>query len=90
MADVISTFIIRLWTVQEPGANQSPRGRGRIDHVQSGEHVYFDQLAEGLDFLRRRFGAYDSLQTPAGFAPRHASTARDRDIEQQAEEKDGW
>ena len=89
MADVISTFIIRLWTVQEPGASGSPRGRGRIDHVQSGEHVYFDQLVEGLDFLRRRFGAYDSLQPPPGFAFAPRSEAPDLDIEPKAEEKDG-
>jgi hypothetical protein len=62
MAEVVSTFIVRLWTVQEPGLTDAPRGRGRIDHVQSGEHAYFEQLSEGLEFLRQRFGAFDSLQ----------------------------
>jgi hypothetical protein len=66
MAEVVSTFIVRLWTVQEPGVADAPRGRGRIDHVQSGEHAYFEQLSDGLEFLRQRFGAFDSLQTADG------------------------
>ena len=74
MAEISSTFIIRLWTVDEPLAGESPRGRGRIDHVQSGEHIYFDQLAEALSFLRQHFGAYANLE---GIAPPEPAVAPD-------------
>ena len=72
MAEISSTFIIRLWTVDEPLAGESPRGRGRIDHVQSGEHIYFDQLAEALSFLRQHFGACANLE---GMAPDSQASA---------------
>jgi hypothetical protein len=73
MAEVVSTFIVRLWTVQEPGVAESPRGRGRIDHVQSGEHAYFEHLSDGLEFLRQRFGAFDSLQAANGIGSMSSS-----------------
>ena len=66
MSTVSSTFIIRLWTSADPLAIESRHGHGRIDHVQSGEHLYFDQLQDALDFLSRHFGAYDSLDRTAG------------------------
>ena len=55
-----STFIIRVWTSEGPAW----RGQGRIDHVQSGEYRYFDELSDALAFLRRHFGAFDSIPAP--------------------------
>jgi hypothetical protein len=89
MADVVSTFIIRLWTVQEPGVVESPRGRGRIDHVQSGEHAYFEHLSDGLDFLKQRFGAFDSLQTAGGVESAGTPAAPTRDPKTINEEDHG-
>jgi hypothetical protein len=60
MSTVSSTFIIRLWTAADPLSAQPPRGHGRIDHVQSGDHAYFDHLEDAMAFLRRHFGAFDS------------------------------
>jgi hypothetical protein len=62
MAEVSSTFILRLWTTDEPLTDRPPHGRGRIDHLQSGERLYFDQLEPALTFIRQHFGAYASLQ----------------------------
>jgi hypothetical protein len=75
MAEVTSTFILRLWSVNEPLAEELPQGRGRIDHVQSGEYIYFDHVVEAMDFLRRHFGAYASLELPP---PEPAPTAGDQ------------
>jgi hypothetical protein len=65
MSTVSSTFIIRLWAAANPLAGEPPRGHGRIDHVQSGQSVYFDQLDDALAFVRRHFGAYESLESSA-------------------------
>jgi hypothetical protein len=62
MAEVSSTFILRLWTNDESLVGQHPHGRGRIDHLQSGERLYFDHLESALIFIRHHFGAYDTLQ----------------------------
>jgi hypothetical protein len=59
MSTVSSTFIIRLWTAADPLSAERPRGHGRIDHVQSGDHAYFDDLEDAVEFLRRHFGAFD-------------------------------
>ena len=68
MSTVSSTFIIRLWTATDPLSGEPQRGHGRIDHLQSGESAYFDQMQDALAFLRRHFGAYESLE--------HVSAAR--------------
>jgi hypothetical protein len=65
MSTVSSTFIIRLWAAADPLAGAPPHGQGRIDHVQSGESVYFDQMDDALAFVRRHFGAYESLESAA-------------------------
>ncbi len=89
MAEVTSTFIIRLWTVREPGVAESPRGRGRIDHVQSGEHAYFEQLSDGLAFLRERFGAFDTLQPGNGAEAINPSRTMLGDLKPRMEEEEG-
>jgi hypothetical protein len=65
MAEVSSTFMLRLWTNDAPQVGQPPHGRGRIDHLQSGERLYFDHLESALSFIRHHFGAYDTLQPAA-------------------------
>ena len=46
----INTFIIRFW--REVGTTRA-RWRGRVQHVQSGEHVAFVDEDSLLAFLRR-------------------------------------
>jgi hypothetical protein len=65
MAEVRSTFILRLWTTDDPLLGRPAQGRGRIDHLQSGERLYFDHLDQMLTFIRYHFGAYDTLQPVA-------------------------
>jgi hypothetical protein len=45
----VSTFVIRFW--REWSASQG-RWRGRIEHVQSGQHADFLDLGGVLDFVR--------------------------------------
>jgi hypothetical protein len=66
MSTVSSTFIIRLWTAADPLSTEPPRGHGRIDHVQSGDHAYFDDLEDAVEFLRQHFGALDGQDTAVG------------------------
>jgi hypothetical protein len=65
MAEVSSTFMLRLWTNDEPRVGHPTHGRGRIDHLQSGERLYFDHLEDALSFIRYHFGAYDTIQPAA-------------------------
>lgn len=49
---IAATFIVRLWT--EHGKDQAPQWRGQVEHVQSGEQVYFRHLDKMLDFILKR------------------------------------
>jgi hypothetical protein len=64
MAEANSTFILRLWMVDTSLATPAPRGRGRIDHLQSGEYCYFECLAEAMHFIGAHFGAFSAMQPP--------------------------
>jgi len=58
----ISTFVVRFW---REWSAASPRWRGRIEHVQSGQSVAFLGLDGMLDFVRS-FGAMpDDESQPA-------------------------
>ena len=46
----VSTFVIRFWREWSAAAS---RWRGRIEHVQSGQHADFVELAGVLEFLQR-------------------------------------
>jgi hypothetical protein len=61
MAHADSTFVLRLWTANEARAGGQMLRRGRLDHLQSGDHLYFDHLPEALSFIRARFGGFDDL-----------------------------
>jgi hypothetical protein len=61
MAHASSTFVLRLWTAGEAPTDSRMLRRGRLDHLQSGDHVYFDHLPEALTFIRQHFGDYDDL-----------------------------
>jgi hypothetical protein len=62
MAEATSTFVLRLWTEAE--ARGQRRGRGRVEHLQTGDRCYFDDIAEALAFISEHFGGYDSLLRP--------------------------
>ena len=50
-AEPTSTFILRLRA--EWADDGGPRWRGRIDHLQSGEHVSFRTVDAMVGFIRR-------------------------------------
>lgn len=45
-------FIVRLW--QESGREESGAWRGLVEHVQSGQRLYFTTLADLNDFIALR------------------------------------
>lgn len=54
-------FIVRLW--QESGRGESGAWRGLVEHVQSGQRLYFTTLADLNDFIALRM---DSSQIADG------------------------
>ena len=48
------SFVTRIWL--EHGNNGNPKWRGHIQHVQSEEEEYFQNLTEMRDFLGRVSG----------------------------------
>ncbi len=56
-------FVIKMW--QEPGATEATgeaAWRGSVQHVRSGERIYFRQLADLNEFIRGQL----SRPYPAG------------------------
>jgi hypothetical protein len=45
----VSTFIVRIWRVW---SLRGPHWRGRIEHLQSGQHAAFEDLDRMLAFVR--------------------------------------
>lgn len=39
------SFIVRLWREHDDSTDQTPQWRGHIDHVQSGNRRYFQELS---------------------------------------------
>lgn len=67
---VTQSFVARIWL--EHALDQDPKWRGHIQHIQGGEEVYFQDLAEMCAFLEQTSGIAVS-----GFAghPKHAVAA---------------
>jgi hypothetical protein len=61
-------FVVRVW--REPGAR---RCRGYIVHVSTTQRLYFSELADLLEFIRRRF------ELAAGSDSRDANATADID-----------
>lgn len=61
-------FIVRVW--QEPDQVQSGRWRGSIEHVPSGQRMYFASFNDLNDFIRLR------LTRPSRGAQDHTDTGR--------------
>jgi hypothetical protein len=55
---IIESFVARIWL--ERGPNGDPRWRGHIRHVQGDEEVYFQDVAEICQFLKRVSGVSGS------------------------------
>jgi hypothetical protein len=55
----VSTFVIRFW---REWSITTPRWRGRIEHVQSGQHADFVELEGIMEFVRA-FGVMAKDQT---------------------------
>ncbi len=49
-----NTFIVRFWWERRgEGTEQKPIWRGRVEHVQSGERMAFNEVGELLVFIGR-------------------------------------
>ena len=48
-------FVVRIW--KEPGPSDPERWRGSVEHVPSGERLYFARLPDLGAFVRRQLGA---------------------------------
>jgi hypothetical protein len=49
--DHVHSFVIRIWQEPREIEGAGPEWRGRIEHVQSGERVYFRHLDKLVDFI---------------------------------------
>jgi hypothetical protein len=58
----LNSFVIRFWREWSATAG---RWRGRIEHVQSGQHTDFVELGAILEFVRR-FGVMTEARDPPG------------------------
>jgi hypothetical protein len=71
-SQVIQSFVARIWLEQT--ADEDPKWRGHIQHIQGREEVYFQDLTEVCEFLEQVSG----IPGP-GFSPsptRDAATAK--------------
>jgi hypothetical protein len=72
----IHSFVVRLWLEMPAGEAADAQWRGRIIHVASGAHRYFDDLQEMQDFIRQYQAAALPPNRPA--APTQAPLAAGR------------
>jgi len=56
-------FVVKLWLERREIEGAQPEWRGRIDHVQSGERVYFRDIAVITDFVQAFLNRAQSLTT---------------------------
>jgi hypothetical protein len=49
--DHVHSFVIRVWQEPREIEGAGPEWRGRIEHVQSGEGVYFRSLDKLVEFI---------------------------------------
>lgn len=49
--DRVHSFVIRVWQEPREIEGTGPEWRGRIEHVQSGERVYFRTLDRMVEFI---------------------------------------
>ena len=52
----VQTFVVRLWTSEEPSLRSSDSLRGIVEHLRSGRKGPFVDEEELLAFLRERLG----------------------------------
>lgn len=50
----MQSFVARIWL--ERAADEDPKWRGHIQHIQGGEEVYFQNLTEVCKFLEQVSG----------------------------------
>ena len=48
----VHAFVVKLWLERREIEGAYPEWRGRIDHVQSGQRIYFRDLVEIVRFVR--------------------------------------
>ncbi len=69
---LFGTFVLRFWREQSA---VSPRWRGRIEHVQTGEGTAFDDVRQMFAFIGRFVPALES-QTAGSVAAEETVTAQ--------------
>lgn len=53
-SQVIQSFVARIWLEQT--ADEDPKWRGHIQHIQGREEIYFQDLTEVCEFLEQVTG----------------------------------
>jgi len=53
-SQIIQSFVARIWL--ERAADEDPKWRGHIQHIQGGEEIYFQDLTEMAEFLEQVSG----------------------------------
>jgi len=53
-SQITHSFVARIWL--ERAADEDPKWRGHIQHIQGREELYFQDLAEMSEFLERVSG----------------------------------
>ena len=53
-SQIIQSFVARIWL--ERAADEDPKWRGHIQHIQGGEEIYFQDLMEMAEFLEQVSG----------------------------------
>lgn len=52
LEDRTAVFIVRIWCEQGDADSAMPEWRGSVEHVESGQRVFFRNLEAVLDFMR--------------------------------------
>jgi len=77
----MQSFVARIWL--ERNADEDPKWRGHIQHIQGGEEIYFQDLVEVCEFLEQMSGIPGPAvvahpDRPVAIAPRGAAAVRKR------------
>lgn len=59
----VHAFVVKLWLERREVEGVRPEWRGRIDHVQSGQRIYFRDIAEIVHFIQAFLESTESLHS---------------------------
>lgn len=70
-----SSFVVRIWLEPREVKGTSPEWRGRVEHVQTGERVYFRGLDRMIEFMMSYLGDSGGACATCREEARHARMA---------------